>query len=127
EDDRLSGEPPGAHDTGIAKLGPRLRGTQPLGVRLHRDEVERIVRREIGKALLEAPGIEHLSDALVARDLEVVIALRADVLLLLDLRLVDETLAVEATHPQVGDVAPLAGDDRFAFLLRHIWLPFRKR
>ena len=91
---------PRAHDGRVAQPGALLLLLEPLGVGLLVDEVQRIGRLEVGVPLLEGAFVEHLADALLGRDVPVVIALGADAQPLFGLLAEDRLLAAGASLPQ---------------------------
>ena len=62
-------------------------------------EPERVAGAEVGIPLLERVGVEELGDPVDGRDREVVVALGADVEVLLDLLAEERGLAAVAPHP----------------------------
>ena len=86
----------GAADRRVLLAALRLRLLDPLGVRLLVAEPERVPTDEVGIELGEAALIDQQLDALARAEPEVVIALRADVVVADEL-LVEEHLAAPRT------------------------------
>ena len=91
----------GAGQRGVAQAGPLLLGLEPLGVGLLVGELERVGRHQLGVPLLERAFVEHLLRCgRWRRDVQVVVALRADAQQPLGFLAVDRLAAVFAAEPQ---------------------------
>src|SRR5437879_3761409 len=88
-------------DDRVAAPGLRLRGRDPLGIRLAVDEAERIGRGEIGVGLPERARVRQDLDALLCPELEVVPALRAHVEVPRELLVEQHLAAARALRPEV--------------------------
>ena len=91
---------PRADDGGVGHAGLRLLRLEPLGVGDAVLEPERVARPQVGEPLLEAVLVEQLRDAVAGRQVEVVVALGADVEPGLDFLAEDGGLALRAADPQ---------------------------
>src|SRR5262249_1577033 len=106
EDDGAAAHVAAADDGGVVHAGLGLLGPEALGVGESVVEAERVAGPQVGEPLLEALLVEELGDALAGGQVEVVLALRADVESGLHLLAEDGGLALGAADPQpFGDAA----------------------
>ena len=90
-----------------APFGEGLLGYQPLLIRLLIRKAERIGWHQVAVPLLEGAVVEHLPDAVEGRNVEMVLALRANIEQLLGFLAIDRSLAAGTANPQPFGNTPL--------------------
>ena len=99
EDDSNALDEPLSDDCGLFEAGAGLLALDALGIGPAVIEAQGIERLEARDPLLERIGIEKLGDPLASREQEMVVALRANAEVLLDLLAEQRRLAAVAAHP----------------------------